>query len=128
MILVDAGVLIDCLRSKDPKLNLLFRSLPVAVCGVTRAEILAGARSVKDRQRLLVFLNQFLQIPTAESCWELVAETLAVLHATGITVPFPDAVVATLGIENDIEVWARDPHFPMIQKVIPALKLFSEPP
>ena len=39
MILVDAGVLIDFLRTKDPKLVRLFRSLPVAVCGVTRAEI-----------------------------------------------------------------------------------------
>ena len=34
MILVDAGVLIEFLRTKDAKLNSLFRSLPLAVCGV----------------------------------------------------------------------------------------------
>ena len=44
MILVDASVLIDFLRTKEPKLDGLFRSLPVAVCGATRVEILAGAR------------------------------------------------------------------------------------
>lgn len=63
-----------------------------------------------------------------ESCWDLVGENLAALYARGITVPFPDVVIATLGIENDIEVWARDPHFPVMQMVLPRLKLFQEPP
>ena len=32
-------------------------------------------------------------------------------------------------IENDIEVWARDPHhFPKMQQVLSRLKLFQEPP
>ena len=37
-------------------------------------------------------------------------------------------VLATVAISNDIELWTRDTHFPMIQKVLPALKLFVEPP
>ena len=80
-ILVDASVLIDFLRTKEPKLDGLYRSLPVAVCGVTRAEILAGARGAKDRQRLLLFLNQFQQVPTPDSCWDLVGDNLAALYA-----------------------------------------------
>jgi predicted nucleic acid-binding protein len=128
MILVDTSVLIDFLRTKDPKLDGLFRSLPVAICGVTRAEILAGSRGGKDRQRLLLFLNRFQQVRSPESCWDLVGDNLAALNARGISVPFPDAVIATLGIENDIEVWARDPHFPTMQKILGRLKLFQEPP
>ncbi len=62
MILVDSGVLIDFLRTKDAKLAALFRSLPVAVCGATRAEILCGARSSADGQRLVVFLSPFQQV------------------------------------------------------------------
>jgi predicted nucleic acid-binding protein len=80
MILVDAGVLIDFLRTKDPKLDHLFRSRQAAICGATRSEVLAGSRS------------------------------------------------AQLGIENDLEVWARDPHFSAMQKILPKLKLFAEPP
>jgi predicted nucleic acid-binding protein len=128
MILIDAGVLIDFLRTKDPKLNKLFRSLPIAVCGVTRAEILAGARSVKDRQRLVRFLDAFQQLAISEPFWDDAGATLAALYARGITVPIPDAVVATLGIENSVEVWARDPHFPTMQKILPGLMLFNEPP
>jgi len=52
----------------------------------------------------------------------------ATLRSKAMTVPFPDAVLATLDIENDVEVWARDPHFPMMQTILPRLKLFQEPP
>ena len=128
MILVDAGVLIDFLRTKDPKLNRLFRTEPVAICGVSRAEILAGARNARDRQKLLQFLQTFHQVITSEPLWDLTGDTLAALYSRGITVPFPDALVATIAIENGIEVWARDPHFPAMQKVLPQLKLFQEPP
>jgi predicted nucleic acid-binding protein len=128
MILVDASVLIDFLRTKDMKLGRLFRTEPVAVCGVTRSEVLAGARIAKDRQKLMRFLARFHQVLTSESNWDIVGDNLAALYARGISVPYPDAVVATLGIENSLEVWARDPHFIMMQTVLPRLKLFQEPP
>ena len=128
MILVDSGVIIDFLRTKDAKLDALFRSLPVAVCGATRAEILCGARGDADRQRLIVFLSAFQQIAFPESLWDKLGDNLASLRASGVTVPFPDAIIATLGIENDIEVWARDPHFPAIQKILSSLRLFQEAP
>jgi predicted nucleic acid-binding protein len=128
MILVDAGVLIDFLRTKDPKLDQLFRTTQAAICGVTRAEVLAGVRGVRDHQRLVNFLNTFQQIPTPERFWDLIGDNLADLYANGITVPVPDAVIATVGIENDIEVWARDPHFLLMQRVLHRLKLFQEPP
>lgn len=76
----------------------------MAVCGVTRAEIVAGARNPRDRQKLLRFLGQFQQVAFPEPQWDGVGDTLAARYARGITVPFPDAVVATVGIENDIEV------------------------
>jgi predicted nucleic acid-binding protein len=128
MILVDAGVLIDFLRTKEAKLGRLFRSEPVAICGVSRAEILAGARNPRDRQRLMQFLGAFQQVATPEPLWDLTGDTLATLYAGGITVPFPDALVATIAIANDFEVWAPDPHFPIMQKILPHLKLFQEPP
>ncbi|HEX7376307.1 MAG TPA: PIN domain-containing protein [Pirellulales bacterium] len=128
MILVDASVLIDYLRSKDPKLDNLFRSLPLAICGVTRAEILAGARGDDDRNRLMKFLGTFRQLLIADSSWDVVGETLSSLYASGVTVPFPDAVIAALAIENRMDIWARDPHFPMMQKSLPLLGLFQEPP
>ncbi len=128
MILVDTTVVIDYTRGKDLKLQALLLALHVAVCGLTRTEVLQGSRGPADRQKLLTALAafQFLTIP--DPLWDTAGDNLAALRSKGITVPLPDAVVATLAIANDIEVWARDPHFPMIQKVLPALKLFQEPP
>ena len=85
-------------------------------------------RGDKDRQRLLTFLGAFQPASIPETIWDSVGETLASLFASGITVPFPDAVIATIAMEGQMEVWARDPHFPMMQKVLPRLQLYHEPP
>ncbi len=128
MILVDTSVVIDWSQSRDAKLRVLLPSLPVALCGVVQAEVLHGSRDPAHRQRLLANLATFQFLPMPDALWINVRDNLAALRRNGITVPLPDAVIATLGIENDIEVWARDPHFPAMQTVLPKLKLFQEPP
>lgn len=128
MILVDTSVVIDYLRTADPKLDALFRSLPVAVCGVTRAELLHGARNVADRGRLLVILAAFHTLPIPDPVWDAVGDNLAALRAGGVTIPFADAVIATVAIENGIELWTRDGHFRLVQGVLTGLNLFVEPP
>jgi predicted nucleic acid-binding protein len=128
MILVDASVLIDALKGKDPKLAHLFTTLPVAVCGVSFAEVLHGARDAVHYQNLEGALAKFPWIAVDDSLWKPLAHNLFLLRTNGITVPFQDVVLATVGISNDIEVWTRDKQFLLIQKVLPALKLFIEPP
>jgi predicted nucleic acid-binding protein len=128
MILVDAAVLIAYQRTADPKLAGLFRSLPVAICGVTRAEILHGARNPSDRQQLLILLNAFQQVSIPDALWDAVGENLATLRAAGVTVPFPDVVLTTVALANGMELWTRDQHFTLIRGVLPSLKLFQEPP
>ncbi len=53
MILVDAMVLVDYLRQGDPALLALMQVNGAEFCGVTRAEILRGARGPKHRLKLL---------------------------------------------------------------------------
>jgi predicted nucleic acid-binding protein len=48
MILVDASVIFDHTRGKDLRLAGFFKTLGTAVCGVTRAEVLYGARNPSD--------------------------------------------------------------------------------
>jgi predicted nucleic acid-binding protein len=128
MILLDSTVVIDYLRGKDPKVQTLFTTLKLAVCGVVRAEVLAGARTAADRGKLLALLNGFVPIATPDAIWDVVGDNLAQLRQNGLTVPFPDVVIATLGMDLNCEVWSRDPHFPAMQRFLPALKLFLEPP
>ena len=128
MILADAGILIAYDRGKDLRLVTLVDTLPVGVCGTTRAEVVAGARTPTERSDTVLMLDTFLQVATPEAVWDRVGDHLAVLRAAGLKVPFPDAVVATRGLLLNVEVWARDPHFPAMAAHLPGLRLFAEPP
>lgn len=126
MILIDTSVLVDFLRTKDQSLFAKFRSLPVAVCGITRAEILHGAKSPKDESRLSVFLNAFVPIRIPEWQWDTLGVFLAELRSHGITVPFRDAAIASLAVSYDIPLWTRDEQFRLMQSVEPSLQLFAD--
>jgi predicted nucleic acid-binding protein len=128
MILVDTSVVINWSQGRDAKLRRLVPSLPVAVCGVTQAEFLHGSRDPAHRQKLLNDLAAFQLVPMPDALWIAVGDNLAALRSRGITVPFQDVVIATVAIENDIELWTRDAQFQMIQTVLSRIKLFQEPP
>ncbi len=113
---------------RDAKLRRLVPSLPVAVCGVTQAELLHGSRDPAHRQMLLNDLAAFQLAPMPDTLWIAVGDNLAALRSRGITVPFQDVVIATTAIENDIELWIRDTQFQMIQTVLSQFKLFQQPP
>jgi len=93
-----------------------------------RTELLCGARDPKHRADLLTLLATCNQLAIPDSIWDTMGDNLAALRSKGVTVPLPDAVIATLGIENNMEVWSRNPHFPAMQKILPALRLYPEPP
>jgi predicted nucleic acid-binding protein len=128
MIPVDTSVVIDYLRTADPKLVGLFNVHGAAVCGATRAEVLNGRRDPAHRARMLAALNSFHQVPRPDALWDDVGDNLGTLRTSGVTVPFPDVVIATVAIANDIELWTRDNQFLHIQRVLARLRLFVEPP
>jgi predicted nucleic acid-binding protein len=128
MKLLDASVIIDGLRAKDMALLGQMNAVDGAICGVTRAEIIGGARGTKDRAKLVTILDGFMQVALAEAMWDEIGDVQAQLRAGGITVPLVDAVLATVAISLDVEIWARDAHFNDIQRILPTLKLFQENP
>ena len=127
MILVDTGVLVDYLRAPTDHALGLFEKNAAAICGVTRAEVLAGARNPADLDRIAASLDVLDQVAVAEELWDVLGRNLALLRGAGVTVPLADAMIATLAIENDLELWTRDAHFQRIQSVLTGLRLFREP-
>jgi predicted nucleic acid-binding protein len=125
MILIDTSVLIDYLRSPTDRVLRLFEEKTAAICGVTRAEILAGARNPIDLDRIASSLDVLEQVVIVEEFWDILGKNLSLLRAAGATVPLADAMIATLAIENDIELWTRDAHFTQIQSVLTKLRLFQ---
>lgn len=126
MMLLDTSVVIDLFRAQNDRILDVILEQDVAVCGITRAEVLHGARDASHRVKLMAALDLFQSVALPEAIWDQVGDNLAALRASGITVPLADAIIATLAITNDIELWARDQHFLLIRQVLPALKLFQE--
>ena len=82
MILVDSTVLIDYLRQGDAALLATMQANGAAICGVTRAEILHGARGPKHRQKLMQLLDTFPLVSMPDSAWDAVGDHLAILRLT----------------------------------------------
>ena len=127
MILVDTSVLIDYLRTPADRVLRLLEKNEAAICGVTRAEILAGARNPADLQRITGSLDVLGRIAITEEFWDVLGKNLSLLRSAGTTVPFADAVIATLAVESNVELWTRDAHFARIQGILARLRLFQEP-
>lgn len=128
MILIDTSVLIDYVRSKDAALLLAMQTHAGAVCGVIRAELLAGTRNPHDRLQLLLLLDSLQQVVTPEDVWDAVGDNAAKLRSLGVNLPLVDVVIATLAMANNVELWTRDAHFTLVQRLLPSLRLFVEPP
>ena len=124
--LVDTNVVIDALDNKSLHYNemeRLFKENDIILCGVVRAELLHGAHSQKNNRELHGYLSAFRNLNIEGSDWETLGDQLYMYRTNGITVPFPDAMIASLGIKYGIPVWTDDKHFSMMQSVIPQLKV-----
>jgi predicted nucleic acid-binding protein len=128
MILVDTTLVVDYLRAPTPRMIRTIKDHEAAICGATLAEIYAGGRSPQDFPKYDASLSIFGRVAIPKKIWPSLGRNLALLGAKGLSVPFPDALIATVALDNNLELWQHDRHFPDIQQVIPALRLFQEPP
>jgi predicted nucleic acid-binding protein len=89
MILIDAStIIIEYLQTQNANLLIVMETNKAAICGVTRAEILAGSRHPKHRQRLMQLLDSLDQVRLVDSFWDAVGDHVAVLRTQGVTMPF----------------------------------------
>lgn len=127
MILLDTTVIVQYLRTASEAIKAVLRAEPGAICGVTRAEILHGAKSDQDASDLTAALDCFVQLPIDEEVWNDLGRILRTLRSQGLAVPFPDALIATVAMRGGLLLWTYDAHFVVIQSALPDLRLFDGP-
>ena len=128
MILLDTSVVVDWLRYKDAKVAWHIGRSPLVVCGVTRTEILHGARDAGHRSSLAQSLDMFLQVDFQPRFWDEAGDLAATLRSCGFALPFADVLIAAVAIGTSLPLWTRDKHFTEMSQAIPALKLFVDSP
>ncbi len=129
ILLADTNVVIDFLKAirtdeKNSPIVSLFARHEVVLCGVVRAELLHGAYSDKNQRELLDFVSCYTSADLVGSDWNVFGTQLYVYRTRGVTVPFTDAVIASISIRHNIPVWTDDKHFEMMRSVIPQMKLY----
>jgi predicted nucleic acid-binding protein len=127
MILVDASVLIDYWKHPSPELAAVLRRDDIHICGVVLAELMHGALDQDDCRRIERDIGKFVRLSIDDEDWAALGRNLFLLRVSGVRVPFPDALQATVAIRHEMEFWTLDGHYAMVQTVLTELKLFKAP-
>ncbi len=125
MILADTNIFIDFWNNPTENLKNVFIKEDIVICGVVRAELLHGAVSAKDFANITTMLEAFDEFYLESPDWQILGENLYRLRKRGISVPFTDAIIATIALKHDIPIWTGDKHFLLIQSVLTGLKLYQ---
>ena len=126
-ILADTNIFIDFWNNPTEDLKNVFIKEDIAVCGVVRAELLHGAVSAKDFANITTMLEAFDEFNLEIPDWQILGDNLYNLRKKGISVPFSDAIIATIALKHGIPIWTGDRHFLLIQSVLTGLNIYQTP-
>jgi predicted nucleic acid-binding protein len=122
IVLVDTTVWIHFLRgsgtSIEEKLVPLIISDRLATSPVIIMEILRGAKTKKDYDKLHEDLSALRCFDTSGEIWERAFELAYMLRKNGLNVPLTDTLIAALAIENKALLLHDDRHYEMIASVV----------
>ncbi len=124
-ILVDTNVMIDYMKRPSEKMKEVFQEEDVVISGVVTSELLHGALSENELKALEEDLDVFESLNIAQNDWNNFGRFLYKIRKSGLTVPYPDAIIAFVAIKNDVPVWTKDKHFKLIQAAEEKLKLYD---
>ncbi|MFH0976772.1 MAG: PIN domain-containing protein [Spirochaetota bacterium] len=124
MILADTNIIIDYLKNKRSDFENLIDKDDIATCGIILSELIHGARTEKDKVDITEAIKELQWLSIDDDIWQDVGNNLNKLKTQGLTIPFQDAVLATLCINKNIPIMTNDTHFIKIAEILQNLKLF----
>lgn len=126
-VLADTNVIIDFWKHPSDELRTFFGTEDVVLCGVVVAELLHGALSEKNLNQISSLISCFRLLSISEMDWANFGVMLYRLRSNGVTVPFQDALIAYIAINNNVPLKTKDKHFQLIRTVLPDLCLYEQP-
>ena len=103
MIVADTDVLIDALRGKEPSLGTvrgLIEGAGLATTTVTAFELLAGARTVREREEVDGLLGGMTMLPLDLDSARRAAEVHRALRAAGVAIGAADRLIAGIALAH----------------------------
>jgi len=113
-VLVDSNVFIDALRQGNDPMRVLLARFPLTdlvTCGVVKAEVLRGVKSLKVRDRLAGLFEVMRYVQTSDRLWDAAWELAWSLDRQGKILPLADLVIASCALREGALVLTSDRHF-----------------
>lgn len=118
-VLVDTSAWIEFFRKKEPYYSIVLKLIDddlVSCIGIVLAELLQGAKSVKELNTIKEFLHVFDFLPESVTSWEKAGELSYALKQKGKTVGLSDCYIAVLAGSSNVRLLTLDKHFDVLKK------------
>jgi predicted nucleic acid-binding protein len=128
MVLLDTSIWVEFFRHKgSAEIKLAVRGLieefEAYLCGPTEMEFLGGVLP-KEREQVQAWLNILPYIRNDQHIWRKAASTFSLLRQHGLTVPWNDALIATIALGQGCRIYAADKHFTAMAPLL-GLRLYE---
>lgn len=115
MVLVDSSVWIELFRKNGDlytsvAVENLVEEMQACFCGIVKLEVLGGARD-NEKTTISNLFSLVPYIPHPETTWDETVKFQWKVRKSGFSIPWSDAVIATLASKHGHRIYARDKHF-----------------
>lgn len=119
MILIDSSAWLFALKKNfhpaiKERIELILIESDVAINGIIELELLGGAKSEKEYDRLKKRLDGLYYIDATKALWDSSAKLAFDLRKKGIPIPYTDIFIAASAFQEDAVLLHADYHFDTI--------------
>lgn len=104
----------DFIPEVKERIDRLLRDGVVVTTGLIKLEIMSGARTQYEFQRLKSRFNALDDIKTDDSIWQKACELGFALRRKGITVPHTDILIGACALQSGSVIVHADTHFDLM--------------
>ncbi len=101
----------DFIPEVKDRIDRLLKHDVVITTGIIKLEIIGGARTQKEFQRLKSRFNALDDIGTDDSIWQKACELGFKLRRKGVTIPHTDILIAACALQSGSIIVHADTHF-----------------
>ncbi|MDA8324859.1 MAG: PIN domain nuclease [Nitrospiraceae bacterium] len=121
MVLIDTSAWVFALQKNfhplvKKRIEEILTESEVAIIGVIELELLGGARTEKEYDRLKSRLDALSYIETTRELWDSASRLSFTLKQRGITVPHTDILISASALKEKALLLHADAHFDAIAK------------
>lgn len=123
-ILVDTSIWIEFFKKTSTAGDVVAELLSkdrVWVSGVILFELVQGAKSEAEKDRIISQLTGLNYVEMSVLLWRKAGELSKAMKKKGVTLPISDILLAVIAIEFGLSVFTLDKHF----ESIPGVKLYK---